>query len=170
MLSISAKDIMTRDVITIRKGASIEEALRMMAENDVSGLPVVDADGNLEGMITETDMLLKGQAPVERPKMAFYGPWILPEDVVAEMYKKSRGTSVEDSMTKKVIAFSEDSAVTDIARKMIEHNINRVPILRDRKVIGIVSRRDIVHAMARAANGMLANDTKKKKQKPIELT
>jgi len=170
MLNISAKDIMTRDVITIRKGASIEEALRLMAENDVSGLPVVDVDGNLEGIITETDMLLKGQSPVERPKMAFYGPWLLPEDVVGEMYKKSRGTRVEDSMSKQVIAFGEDSAVTDIARKMIEHNINRVPILRDRKVIGIVSRRDIVHAMAHAANGPLSSDKKKKVQKTIELT
>ena len=161
---------MTRDVITIRKGASIEEALRVMAENKIGGLPVVDADGNIVGVITETDVLLKGQSPVEAPKLAFYGPWVLPDDVIMELYKKSRGSKVEDAMTSQVIAFTEDSAVTDIARAMMEHNINRVPIVAGRKVTGIVSRSDIVRAMARLINGPMPDEAKPGKRKAIELT
>jgi CBS domain-containing protein len=171
MLGISAKDIMTRDVTTIRKGSSIEEALRLMAEKEVSGLPVVDLDDNLEGIITETDVLLKGQSPVEAPRLAFYGPWLLPDDIVSDMYRKSRGSRVEDAMTRQVIAFGEESAVTDIARVMVEHNINRVPIVNGRKVVGIVSRRDIVRAMASLVNGPSKHDRAlAKERKVIDLT
>jgi CBS domain-containing protein len=173
MLSFSAKDIMERDVITIRKGASIEEALRLMAENDISGMPVVDTDGSVVGMITETDVLLKGQVEVPAPRMALYGLWVMPDELVSKIYRRSRGKLVEDAMTPKVITFTEDSAVTDIARVMIEHDINRVPILRDGKLVGIVSRSDIVRAMSRLVNGPMPevgepdNDGKRK---VIELT
>lgn len=171
MLSFSAKDMMERDVITIRKGASIEEALRLMAENNISGLPVVDTEGNLVGMISETDVLLKGQGSTSAPRMALYGLWVMPDELVEEIYRRSRGTLVEDAMTPKVITFTEESAVTDIARVMIEHNINRVPIVRDGKVVGIISRSDIVRAMARLVNGPMPSDSKEDhERKVIELT
>ncbi len=170
MLSISAKDIMVRNVVTIKKGSSIEEALGTMAEKEISGLPVVDVDGNLEGIITESDVLMKGQSPVGRVRPLNNGPWPLPDEVVEEMYRKSRGTTVEEAMTSTVITFSEDSAASDIARVMIEHNINRVPILDGRKVVGIVSRADIVRAMATLVNGPSKRSTKKQERKVIELT
>ncbi|MEN6520906.1 MAG: CBS domain-containing protein [Armatimonadota bacterium] len=171
MLSFSAKDIMQRDVVTIRKGASIEEALRLMAENNISGLPVVDTEGKIEGIITETDVLLKGQGSTSAPRMALYGLWVMPDDLVEEIYRRSRGTLVEDAMTPKVITFTEESAVTDIARVMIEHDINRVPIVRDGKIVGIVSRSDIVHAMSRLINGPMPDDFNDDgKRKVIELT
>jgi CBS domain-containing protein len=169
MLGLSARDIMTREVITVRKGASIEQALMLMADNNVSGLIVVDQDGLLEGIITEKDVLLKGQAPVEKPKLGLYGPWMLPDEVIAEMYRRARSTTVEEAMTRQVVAYSEDSAVTDIARAMMEHNINRVPIIADRKVIGIVSRGDIVRAMSCMINGCVYEPDTVREGKVIEL-
>lgn len=170
MLGLSARDIMTREVITVRKGASIEEALRLMADKDVSGLIVVDPDGQLEGIITEKDVLLKGQAPVETPKLGLYGPWMLPDEVIAEMYRRSRSTTVEQAMTRQVVAYAEDSAVTDIARAMMEHNINRVPIVADKKVIGIVSRGDIVKAMSCMISGCVYEPDEPRERKAIELS
>lgn len=172
MLSFSAKDIMERNVITIRKGASIDEALQLMAENDISGMPVVDTDCNIVGMISETDVLLKGQGSPSAPRKALYGLWVMPGDLVDEIYRRSRATLVEEAMTAKVITFTEESAVTDIARVMIEHNINRVPIVRDGKVVGIISRSNIVRAMAKLINGPMPADIDDNddKRKVIELT
>lgn len=152
MLSLKAKDIMTRDVISIRKGASIEQAVKLMAENHVSGLPVVDVDNRVVGIITENDVLLKDQIEVPHPRMALYGWYVVPDELVAEAYRKARGVRVEDAMSEKLVAFDEESAVSDIARVMVERKINRVPITRGGKLVGIVSRADIVRAMAEEMN------------------
>lgn len=148
MLSLCARDIMTRDVVTIRKGATTEEALKKMAENRVSGLPVVDTDNCLEGIITESDVILKGQFTPSETQVHPNGLFTPMPDGLEEAYRRAQATLVEDAMTRKVLAFSEDSLVADIARGMIEHAVNRVPIVRDRMVVGIVSRRDVVKALA----------------------
>ncbi|MEN6358399.1 MAG: CBS domain-containing protein [Armatimonadota bacterium] len=169
MLNLTAKDIMTRDVITVRKGSSIEEALRLMACNNISGLPVVDSDGHLQGIITESDLLLKGQISLP-DAVAYKNSLFAPHpDGVEEAYRRSQAKLVEDAMTRKVLTFMEDSIVSDIAREMIEHAVNRVPILRERKVVGIVSRKDIIQALAKESNGFDACPGKPRKGQLIEL-
>lgn len=148
MLPHNAEQIMTRDVVTIHKGSSIEEALRLMSARNISGLPVVDVDGHLVGMITESDVLLRGQAEISPNGGPLPGLRARDPDRVTEAYRKARAVTVGDAMTKDVIAFSEDSSVADIARVMIERDINRVPVLRGRKVVGIISRRDVIRSMA----------------------
>ena len=153
MLSIAAKDIMTRDVVTILRGATIEDALKKMADSNVSGLPVVDADDCLVGIITESDVLLKGQfaPPGQRAgPVGIFAPRA--DDGLDEAHRRAQSALVEEAMTRKLVVFAEDSLVVDIARAMMEHAVNRVPIVSGRKVVGIVSRRDIVKAMSRAAN------------------
>lgn len=159
MLSATAGDIMTRDVITVRRGTSVDEALTMMAEHNVSGLPVVDADGILLGIITESDVLLKGQALIPGDAVVANPLHVPKPDAVDEAYRRARASLVEDAMTTKVLVFEEESLVVDIARAMIERAVNRVPIVRNRRVVGIVSRKDIVRAMAQAANGLSNRDT-----------
>lgn len=158
MLGLTAKDIMTREVVTTKRGASIDEALRLMAEHGVSGLPVVDADGCLEGIITESDVLLKGQGPVpegRRGRNPLFAP--RPEGV-DEAQRRAQSRLVEEAMTRKVLTFTEESLVTDIARAMVEHAINRMPIVDGCRLVGIVSRKDVVSAMAREANGVIDED------------
>lgn len=153
MLSLTAKDIMTREVVTIRKGSSIDEALRKMADHSVSGLPVVDVEDKLVGIITESDVLLMGQGMAPGEPVGLNAIFRPHAEGLEEAYRRARAQLVEEAMTRKVLVFSEDSLVVDIARAMMEHAVNRVPILRDREVVGIVSRRDVVKALARAANG-----------------
>lgn len=151
MLSLCARDIMTRDVVTARKGTSIEEAMRIMAENKISGLPVVDTDGSLVGIITESDVLLKGIHLPSEMRGSSPGLFALKPDGIDEAYRRAQSECVEDAMTRKVIVYEEDSLVVDIARAMVEHAINRVPIVDGRRLVGIVSRRDVIRAMAHAA-------------------
>ena len=155
MLSLTAKDIMTRDVITIHKGCSIDEALKVMACNDISGLPVVDTENNLVGIITESDVLLKGQfIPGENDSPMSNSLFKPRTEGVIEAYRRAQASLVEEAMTRKVLIFMEDSFVVDVARAMIEHAVNRVPIVRDGKVVGIVSRKDVVKALVKPANGL----------------
>ncbi|MCE5197692.1 MAG: CBS domain-containing protein [Armatimonadota bacterium] len=154
MLSLTANDIMTRDVVTIRKGSSIEEALKKMANNNVSGLPVIDPDGCLEGIITESDLLLKGQIVPSDAYANRNAIFASHADGVDEAYRRAQSTLVEEAMTKKVLTFTEESLVVDIARAMIEHAVNRFPIVRNCKVIGIVSRKDIISALAKETTAM----------------
>lgn len=163
MISLRAADIMTRDVISVHKNSTVDEAMRLMAHHGVSGLPVVDTNGCIQGVISESDVLLKGQmqptAGLAEPK----GMFTPSADGVGEAYRRAKAELVEDAMTRKVLAFQEESLVVDIARAMVEHAVNRVPIVSECKVVGIVSRRDIVKALAResaALNGHSPNEIK----------
>lgn len=154
MLSLCAKDIMTRDVVSVKPGTSIEETLKVMAENSVSGLPVIDSEGCLVGIITETDVLLKGLHAPSEMRTNPNGIFMPNPDKIDEAYLRAQSSLVEEAMTRKVRVFMEDSLVVDIARAMIEYAINRVPIVRGCKVVGIVSRRDVIKAMSREANAI----------------
>lgn len=150
MLSLCARDIMTRDVVTARKGTSIEETMRIMARHQVSGLPVVDTEGCLVGIITESDVILKGLHAPSELRANPPGLFAPQPDAIDEAYRRAQSECVEEAMTRRVIAFMEDSLIVDIARAMVEHAINRVPIVDGCRVVGIVSRRDVIRAMAKA--------------------
>jgi len=143
----TADQIMTRNVITVKKGASVEEAMRLMARHNISGLPVVDVDGRLVGIISEKDLLLRGMPAPSSGPAPLPGTEKLP-DPVAEAAARASAVTVGEAMTRKVISFTEKSSVADIARAMVEHNINRVPIVRDGRVVGIISRGDVIRSMA----------------------
>lgn len=148
MIYLAAKDIMTRSVVSVRKGTSIEGAARLMAEHDVSGLPVVDGEGYLIGMLSESDILLKGLHAPSEMRGSTPGLFAPQPDAVDEAHRRAQSERVEDAMTTEVVVFSEESPVANIAQAMIEHAINRVPIVEGRKVVGIVSRKDVVRAIA----------------------
>jgi len=118
---VIASDIMTRKVHTIHPGASAQEAARLLSQEHISGAPVVDANGRVIGIVTEADIISK----VDR-----------------------EGLCVADIMSHDVIAVGEETAVSEIAMLFAERNIKRVPVLHNGKLVGIVSRADIVHAVA----------------------
>ena len=116
-----ARDIMTRNVHTIHPGASAQEAAHLLSQEHISGAPVVDANGKVIGIVTEADIISK----VNR-----------------------EGLYVADIMSHEVIAVGEETTVSEIAMLFAERKIKRVPVLHDGKLVGIVSRADIVHAVA----------------------
>lgn len=122
-----ASDIMTRKVITIHPEASAQEAAQLLDQFRISGLPVVDTTGDLIGIITEADIISK----VNRSGL-------LEQD----------GLRVADIMSRNVTTVDEGTPVGDIATLLTERKIKRVPVVRQGRLVGIVSRGDIVHAVA----------------------
>ncbi len=138
---MQAKDVMTKDVIHISPAVGVRHAVALMLQNDVSGLPVVDDQGRVCGMLTEGDLLLRREIRLsQRPARA---PEVISE-LDLERYITSNGWSVADVMSQDVIVAGPDSEISDIAESLQAHRIKRLPIVEDGRLIGIVSRRDIL--------------------------
>src|SRR5262245_55303999 len=113
-----AKDIMTRDIITVSPSMSVKTLAMTLIKNQISGAPVAGKDGKIVGIVSEADIVAK------------------------------KGKDVKAIMSKKVISVSEDTTVEELARLMTTHAIKRLPVMNGGKVVGIVSRADIVSAIA----------------------
>lgn len=142
-----AKDVMTRQVVTVSPDTSVPDVARLLLERRISAVPVVAADGRLLGIASEGDL-------IRRPEIA--GPrrrsWWLTllsgsGDDPAE-YVKTHGGQVGDVMTRPVVTVTEDTPVGDIARLLEERRIKRVPVVRRGKLVGIVSRADLLRGLA----------------------
>ena len=138
---MQAKDIMTSNVVSISPAAGIRHAAAMMMQNNISGLPVVDDEGRICGILTEGDLLLRREIRLA-PRTARNAE--ITSDVDLDRYIRGNGWSVRDIMSRDVIVASPDSEVSDIAESLEVHHIKRIPIVDDGRLVGIVSRRDIL--------------------------
>jgi|BEDMetMinimDraft_2_1075160.scaffolds.fasta_scaffold04947_1 CBS domain-containing protein len=146
---MQARDIMTRNVITIAPGAPLSEAIKKMVEARVSGLPVVDAEGRLVGILTEGDLLRRVELATDKPRSRWQH-FLLGPAKEAELYVKSHGLKVEDVMTRDVVAIGEEASIEQVAELMESRNIRRVPVLRGEVLVGIVSRADLIRVVGEA--------------------
>jgi len=139
--AMQAKDIMTTSVVSIRPTVSVRHAVSVMMQANVSGLPVVDDDGRVCGMLTEGDLLLRRE--IRATTRSSRAGEIISE-IDLERYICTNGWSVADVMSPDVIVATPDSEVSDIAESLQAHRIKRLPIVEDGRLVGIVSRRDIL--------------------------
>lgn len=146
---MKARDVMAFPVITIRPNASIEEVARTFVQRRISGAPVVDGDGKLVGVISEADLMYRSEIGTERPHPYWYLAYAGKEQLAAE-YVKARARKAEDVMTRKVITASPDSSLNDIAALLENNSIKRVPILEYGALVGIVTRANLIQALASA--------------------
>lgn len=150
---MKAKDVMKSPVITVRPGDTLAEVARLLDEHKISGFPVVDDQGRLVGVVSEYDLINRSQRVQVRMLREPFG-WISPHTTLDEIARFTRGlceigeTPVEAVMTRKVITVNEDDSLESVARLMGRRKINRVPVLRQGKVVGIISRGDLIWAMA----------------------
>ena len=136
-------DIMTRDVATISVDAHVRHAVSVMLERGVSGLPVIDSDGNLVGIITEGDLMSRkeiGKSLLGRQDH----PMTDEQDL--KNYIRSNSWRVGDIMTAEVLTVAASTPLATVTEMMLSRNIKRIPVTSDRAVIGIVSRRDLLKA------------------------
>lgn len=142
------KNIMTRDVITVREDDTVEKCANLLITHDLSGLPVVDELGKVVGMVTEGDLIrrasrIEGPAALEVLGGIFYleSPKKFVDDLV-----KSMGNLAKDIMTKDLITVSPDKAIEDAATLLVRNKIKRLPVIdKEGNLIGIVSRKDIMN-------------------------
>lgn len=143
---MTIKDVMTRTVITVRPDTPIHEAARLMTQHGVSGLPVVDETDRPVGIISEGDLILR-----QKPRRA--GWWQLFFDDgerLAREYRKAVGATVGEVMTTAVISVSPDLPISAAAAILHTRNVRRLPVMANGTLVGIVSRGDLVKALAAA--------------------
>ena len=139
-------DLMTRDVVTVPPGASLKDAARLLVEHRISGLPVVDNQNHVLGVVTEADVLRK-----EADELLFPSPlaWLVGFDVEVDR-SKIEARLVGDAMTTPALTIEAHQPVSLAARRMIERGVNRLPVVEDGKLVGIVTRADLVRAFVRS--------------------
>lgn len=144
-----ASHIMTTPVVTVPRTASVGEAARLMLHHRVSGLPVVDAAGDLVGMITEGDLLRRSETAAE-PQRPRWLQILFGQGQLAAEYVHAHSRRIDDVMTRDVATVPADTPVERIAELMETRRIKRVPVVHGRRVVGIVSRANLLHALASA--------------------
>ena len=144
---MKARDVMVRDVITIGPRDSVAHAAKLIAQNDVSALPVIDDHRRLVGIISEGDLVNREEIGTE-----IHHPWwieaVTPGATLAAEFAKSHGKRVEEIMSENVITATEDTSLADIAALLERNRIKRVPIVQHGELVGIVSRSNLVQALA----------------------
>lgn len=142
-----AMDVMTSNVITVSEDSSVQAAAKLMAEHGISALPVVDRDNRVTGIVSEGDLLHRAETGTEW-RRSWWLEMMASTNRLAEDYIKSHGGRVSDVMTREVLSVTEETAVADIAVLLETNRIKRVPVLREGKLVGIVSRANLVRALA----------------------
>ena len=144
-----AADIMVREVVTIDPDESVARAAALMTANDVSALPVISADGRLVGIISEADLLRRKEIATATNRPSWVET-ITPAATVAAEFVKSHGKRVADLMSKDVISVGETASLNDIVALLERNRIKRVPVVRGDQLVGIVSRGNLIQALASA--------------------
>ena len=143
---MQAKDVMTRDVISVAPDATVLLAARLMLQHHISGLPVIDSSGKLVGVLSEGDFLRRQETQTQRRRSRWLEFLMGPGRTAGE-YIHSHGSKVSEVMTEDVRTVGEDTPLEDIVELMERHRIKRVPVLRGKQVVGIVTRSNLMHAM-----------------------
>jgi len=144
---MNASEVMTRNPISVPEKAGLAEAVRLMLDHHVSGLPVVGGKAELVGILTEGDLLRRGEIGTAGQRSRWLD--LLMTGRLASEYVRTNTRRVSDIMTRDVISVAEDTPLTEVVRLMERHRIKRVPVLRDGALIGIVSRADLLRALQR---------------------
>ena len=146
-----AMDVMTTNVITVDPNTSVQVLATLLSERGISGVPVVDLDNRLVGIISEGDLLHRAETGTERRTERRRSRWLdtfASDQEAARDYVKAHGRTVKEIMTRDVISVSDTTELADIATLLETRRIKRVPVVRDGKLVGIVSRANLVRALA----------------------
>jgi CBS-domain-containing membrane protein len=148
MNELRVGDIMTTDVVAARRDQPLKEIARLMYEHRVSGLPVLDDDGRLVGIVSEADLLRSEErAPEEEPKSLFL-EWLLHPRRLEEWERRTRGVRAADVMVTDVATVGPETTIREATKVLLHHGVKRLPVVDDQnRVVGIVSRQDLLSRM-----------------------
>ncbi len=144
-----AADIMTHPVLSVAPDAPLSQAIRLMTDHRVSGVPVVTEGGALVGILTEGDMLRRPETCTEGEKPGWLLSFLLPGRE-ADKYIRTHSRRVSEVMTQEVLTVPATAPLSDVVHLMRRHHVKRLPVMQDGRMIGIVSRADIVRQVGAA--------------------
>jgi CBS domain-containing protein len=151
---IKAKNIMTQPVITAREDTTLEQVAQSMLKHRIGCVPVVDREGRICGIITESDFTEKEKcvpfSTFRAPQL--FGEWVSPEGV-ERVYRAARQIGAREIMSRPVATVLEDDSVHEVMARMVRHDVNRIPVLRDQKPVGIIARHDLLKMMVANSAG-----------------
>jgi CBS domain-containing protein len=150
---MQARDIMVAPVITASPNASIKSVAEMFIRYGISAVPVVGDNGKIVGIISEGDLLHRAETGTEKRRSwwlrAFVGP-----DTLADDYIKAHTRKVSDAMTREVVTASPETPLHEIASLLEKHAIKRVPIVQDGRLVGLISRANLLHAIVSSGQAL----------------
>jgi CBS domain-containing protein len=147
---MKAADVMTRGALTVTAESTVEDAARLMLSHRISGLPVVDESGALVGMLTEGDLLRRAEIGTER-RHSRWVELLLGPGRLARDYVQTRAGMVGTIMTREVVSITPDAPLDAAVALMEKHRVKRLPVLEDGRLVGILSRANLIAALVEAA-------------------
>ncbi len=145
---MNASDVMTRNIVSVSRDAPVAEAIRLMLDNHISGLPVIDEANQLVGILTEGDLLRRGETGTERHRPRWL-EMLMGPGRLADEYVRTHGRKVREIMTRDLASVTPDTPLDEVVGLMERRRIKRVPVLDGDRPVGIVSRADLLRALAR---------------------
>lgn len=146
---LTARDIMTRDIITVTEESTIKELARILTSNHISGVPVINDKGKLVGVVTQSDLIFQTKK-VHIPTVitildsVFY---LENPDKMGEEMKKMAGTKVKDILTSSPITVTEETQLDEIATIMSEKNFHTLPVVNKDTLVGVIGKKDIIRTL-----------------------
>ena len=155
---MNASSVMVSDVITVKPDDTVQDVAGLLLVNQISAVPVVDDSGKIVGIVSEGDLLRRAESRTEHER-----PWwlklLMGRELLAAEFIREYGRKVADVMTREVISAEPETPVGDIATLLERHRIKRVPIVQNGKIVGIVSRANLIQALAVCRNKSLEPQT-----------
>ncbi|TWI21710.1 CBS domain protein [Mesorhizobium tianshanense] len=147
-VGVQAEAIMTTPVVGIKPSASVADAAGLMLSKKISGLPVICDDGALVGIVSEGDLLRRGELGTQRKRSRWLEFFVSPGRA-ADEYVHANGRRVEEVMSDEVVTASPSASLREIVELMTRHHVKRVPVVDGGKVVGIIARSDLLRALLR---------------------
>ncbi len=148
---LSAKEIMATDVITVQEDTSVKEIAAKLTENRISGMPVLDAEGNLTGVVTENDLIDRTKK-IHIPTMISILDSVIcleSSDKMEEEIKKMTGATAGDICCRNPVTVGEDTPLDEVATIMAEKKIHTLPVVSDGRLMGVIGKADIIRTLAK---------------------
>jgi CBS domain-containing protein len=144
---MQVRDVMSTTVVTVHLDAPVEDIARQLLEHRISGVPVVDDDGALAGIVSEGDLMRRSELGTER-RPSWWLTLLLESEERAARYAKTHGRHARDVMSAPVITVEEGVPLAEVARLLEKHRVKRLPVVRGSEVVGIVSRANLLQGLA----------------------
>jgi CBS domain-containing protein len=143
-----AQDVMTADIVTVTAETAVPEIAALLLEHRISAVPVVDAKGGVLGIVSEGDLMHRPEVGTERRRRSWWLTLFGDQGDLAKEFVKTHGLRAADVMTRAVVTVTDDTPLPAIAQMLEERRIKRVPVVREGRLVGIVSRADLLRAVA----------------------
>jgi CBS-domain-containing membrane protein len=144
---MKAQDIMTRDVTTVSPNTSVRDIAAVMVEKHISGVPVLTDNGQIIGMVSQSDLLHRAELGTERTYKWWFRTFA-DSNALAQDYAKAHGRKAHDIMSRYVVSVRDDAELRDVADILDNYRIKRVPVVQEGRLVGIITRGDLVRALS----------------------